>query len=228
MPNGIKGLDYMVREIAIFKLWSQAIQAMLKETLNIECNLRTVVEFGMVRRCRERQFRPGDRRHRVGAARSFRLLQCLVRQGRPAELFVLGQQGVPGADRTDRPGSRRRQALALIRQAEAIMEQDPPLLPISWEQINEIWYNYVKGHNPYEYFGIYDVVAWIRSGSTRREPRRIRRRHRRVAGRDHRSEPVSSRPHELGFKFVCITGGQIRHLRVHRSTGLSRPPDRPF
>src|SRR6266436_4772422 len=43
-PSGIKGLDYMVREIATFKLWSVAIQAMLRETLNIECNLRTVVE----------------------------------------------------------------------------------------------------------------------------------------------------------------------------------------
>ena len=38
------------------------------------------------------------------------------------------------------------------------MEQDPPLLPISWERINDIWYNYMKGHNPYEYFGIFDVV----------------------------------------------------------------------
>src|SRR5271165_4107360 len=43
-PNGIKGLDYMVREIASFKLWSQAVQAMLSESLNIECNLRTVVD----------------------------------------------------------------------------------------------------------------------------------------------------------------------------------------
>jgi ABC-type transport system substrate-binding protein len=43
-PDGINGLDYMVRDIAIFKLWSQAIQAMLKEALNIQCNLRTVVE----------------------------------------------------------------------------------------------------------------------------------------------------------------------------------------
>jgi hypothetical protein len=24
---------------------------------------------------------------------------------------------------------------------EAIMEQDPPLLPVAWERINEIWYN---------------------------------------------------------------------------------------
>ena len=48
----------------------------------------------------------------------------------------------------------------LIRQAEAIMEQDPPLLPISWEKINDIWYNYVKGHNPSAYFGIFDVVRF--------------------------------------------------------------------
>jgi hypothetical protein len=38
------------------------------------------------------------------------------------------------------------------------MEQDPPLLPVAWERINDVWYNYVKGHVPYEYFGVYDVV----------------------------------------------------------------------
>jgi hypothetical protein len=38
------------------------------------------------------------------------------------------------------------------------MEQDPPLLPIAWERINEVWYNYVKGLNPAAYFGIFDVV----------------------------------------------------------------------
>ena len=29
--NGIKGLDFMVRDVASFKLWAQAIQAMLKQ-----------------------------------------------------------------------------------------------------------------------------------------------------------------------------------------------------
>jgi ABC-type oligopeptide transport system substrate-binding subunit len=48
--------------------------------------------------------------------------------------------------------------LALIRQAEGIFEQDPPVLPVAWEQINDVWWNYVKGFNPYEYFGIYDVA----------------------------------------------------------------------
>jgi ABC-type oligopeptide transport system substrate-binding subunit len=49
---------------------------------------------------------------------------------------------------------------ALVRQAEEIMEQDPPLLPVSWEKVDDGWYNYVKGHNPYNYFGIYDVVRF--------------------------------------------------------------------
>ena len=47
---------------------------------------------------------------------------------------------------------------ALVRQAEDILEQDPPLLPNSWEKINDAWYTYVKGHNPTNYFGLYDVV----------------------------------------------------------------------
>jgi hypothetical protein len=33
MRDGIKGLDFMVREIAIFKLWSQAIQAMQRTSV---------------------------------------------------------------------------------------------------------------------------------------------------------------------------------------------------
>src|SRR6185312_14850520 len=40
----IKPLDFLVRDVPSFKLWAQAIQAMLQQTLNIQCNLRTVVE----------------------------------------------------------------------------------------------------------------------------------------------------------------------------------------
>jgi peptide/nickel transport system substrate-binding protein len=49
---------------------------------------------------------------------------------------------------------------ALVRQAEDIMEQDPPLLPVAWERVNDGWHSYVKGHNPQHYFGIYDVVRF--------------------------------------------------------------------
>jgi len=40
------------------------------------------------------------------------------------------------------------------------MEEAPPLLPISWERINNVWYDYVKGRNPKDYFGIFDVVRF--------------------------------------------------------------------
>jgi len=53
----------------------------------------------------------------------------------------------------------------LVRQAEEIMEQDPPVLPVCWEQINDVWWNYLKGYNPYDYFGLYDVaredIFWL-------------------------------------------------------------------
>ena len=38
------------------------------------------------------------------------------------------------------------------------MEQEIPVLPVAWERINDVYYPYVKGHNPKDYFGIYDVV----------------------------------------------------------------------
>ena len=100
-PNGINDLDYMVRDIAIFKLWSQAIQAMLKEALNVQCNLRTVVESVWFDDAASGHFDLA-----IGAVVGTlldpsELVPCLVRQGRPAELLVLGQPGVPGADHAD-------------------------------------------------------------------------------------------------------------------------------
>jgi peptide/nickel transport system substrate-binding protein len=156
--NGIKGLDYMVREIATFKLWSQAIQAMLRETLNIECNLRNVVDSVWFDDARSGNFDLA-----IGA-----IVSALLD---PSDYFNAwyGKDGPQNysfwdnkefqilTSKIDREiDAEKRQDL--IRQAEAIMEQDPPLLPVSWEKINDVWYNYVKGHNPYEYFGIYDVV----------------------------------------------------------------------
>jgi peptide/nickel transport system substrate-binding protein len=156
--NGIKGLDYLVREIASFKLWSQAVQAMLSETLNIECNLRTVVDSVWFDDAKSGHFDLA-----IGA-----IVSTLLD---PSDYFNAwyGKDGpqnysfwdnkefqalVPQIDRE--VDAEKRQDL--IRQAEAIMEQDPPLLPIAWERINDIWYSYMKGHNPYEYFGVYDVV----------------------------------------------------------------------
>ena len=157
-PDGIKGLDYMVREVAIFKLWSQAIQAMLKETLNVECNLRTVVEsvwFG--------DATSGNFDLAIGAIVSTLLDPSdyfnawYGKDGPQNYSFWENKEFQSLSAQIDREIDDEKR-LDLIRRAEAIMEQDPPLLPVAWETIHEIWYNYVKGHNPYDSFGIYDVV----------------------------------------------------------------------
>ncbi|PON16912.1 hypothetical protein C2W62_15930 [Candidatus Entotheonella serta] len=156
--NGIKGVDFMVREAATFKLWSQAIQAMLKEILNIESTLRTVqvsVWFD--------EALAGNFDFTISA-----IVSTLID---PSDYFNAwyGKNGpqnyskwnndaynelVKQIDRELDPTKR----LALIRQAENIMENDPPLLPVAWEKIYDGWFDYVKGHNPFNYFGIYDVV----------------------------------------------------------------------
>ena len=156
--GGIKGLDFLVREVATFKLWSQAIQAMLQQALNIQCNLRTVVESVWFDDTKSGNFDLA-----VGAIVSTLLdpsdyFNAWYRKDGPQNYGFWDNakfaELLPQIDReVDAP-----KRLALIRQAEAIMEQDPPLLPISWEKINDGWYNYVKGHVPYDYFGIYDVV----------------------------------------------------------------------
>jgi peptide/nickel transport system substrate-binding protein len=157
-PNGIDGLDYLVRDIAIFKLWSQAVQAMLQDALNIQCNLRIVVEsvwFDDVKN--------GHYDLAIGA-----VVGTLLD---PSDYFNAwyGKDGPQNYSFWENPefqaltGQIDREVdagkrLALIRQAEAIMEQDPPQLPVAWERLNYVWYNYVKGHNPSAYFGIFDVV----------------------------------------------------------------------
>jgi peptide/nickel transport system substrate-binding protein len=156
--KGIKGLDYLVRDVATFKLWSQAIQAMLQESLNIECNLRTVVESVWFD-----DTKSGNYDLAIGAIVSTLLdpsdyFNAWYGKDGPQNYSVWDNKEFQALSyQIDREVNAAKR-LALIRQAEAIMEQDPPLLPISWEKINDVWYNYVKGHNPYEYFGLYDVV----------------------------------------------------------------------
>jgi peptide/nickel transport system substrate-binding protein len=158
--GGIKGLDFLVRDVASFKLWAQAIQAMLQQALDVECNLRTVVESVWFDDVASGHFDLA-----IGAVVSTLLdpsdyFNAWYRTGGPQNYSNWSNPNfdklLDQIDTEVDPGKR----LALIRQTEAIMEQDPPVLPIAWEKINDIWYNYVKGHNPYEYFGIYDVVRF--------------------------------------------------------------------
>ena len=157
--KGIKGVDFMVRDALSFKTWAPAVQEMLK-AIGIETTLRTVqpsVWFGEAQRGTfditiniqaSTLIDPSDYFH---AWYSKDGPQNFSQWHNPAFEDLLSQidRELDEAKRKD-----------LVRQAEAIFEQDPPLLPVSWEKINDGWFTYVKGHNPYNYFGIYDVVRF--------------------------------------------------------------------
>jgi peptide/nickel transport system substrate-binding protein len=141
---------------------------MLKEALNIQCNLRTVVESVWFDDAASGHFDLA-----IGAVvgslldPSDSFSAWYGKDGPQNYSFWDNKDFQALSTRIDRevdPAKR----LPLVRQAEAIMEQDPPLLPIAWERINEVWYNYVKGLNP-PISASSTSCAWIRSGSTRRE-----------------------------------------------------------
>jgi peptide/nickel transport system substrate-binding protein len=158
--NGLKNLDFVVRDVATFKLWAVAIQAMLKEHLNIESNLR-VVQVSVW--------------FEEAAAGNFDLaISAIVSTLMdPSDIFSAwyGKDGPQNYSRwTNAPfhdlanqiereldDNKRR---TMVRKAEDMLEQDPPLIPVAYEQIYDAWYNRVHGQNPSTYFGIYDVVRW--------------------------------------------------------------------
>jgi len=158
--GGIKNLNFLVRDIISFKYWSVAIQAMLKETLNIDMSLRTVQISQWFDEAAAGNFD-------VTISATVSTLMD------PSDYFTAwyGKDGPQNYSFWTNPafhdlarqierevddGKRK----TMVRQAELIMEQDPPLIPISYETIYDAWYNRVKGQNPATFFGIYDVVRW--------------------------------------------------------------------
>jgi peptide/nickel transport system substrate-binding protein len=157
--SGTRTLDFMVRDLNHHKLFGAAIQEMLR-TVNIQTNIRTVVEsvwFG--------DAAAGNYDLCVGAIVSSLLdpsdyFNAWYRTDGPQNYsFWHNAEFDKLLDEIDSEvDAGKRQAL--IGRAEDIMEQDPPLVPVAWENILDAWYNYVKGHNPKDYFGIYDVVRF--------------------------------------------------------------------
>jgi peptide/nickel transport system substrate-binding protein len=158
--NGLKNLDFCVRDIPTFKLWAVAIQAMLKEHLNIECNLRVVqtsVWFD--------EAQAGNFDLAISA-----IVSTLMD---PSDIFSAwyGKNGPQNysrwtnapfhdlASQTERETDDAKRK-TMVRKAEDMLENDPPLIPVAYEQIYDAWYNKVKGQNPSTFFGIYDVVRW--------------------------------------------------------------------
>ena len=158
--NGIKNLTFLVRDIISFKHWSVAIQAMLKETLNIDMNLRTVQI---------------SQWFDEAAAGNFDITISAVVSTLmdPSDYFTAwyGKDGPQNYSFWTNPtfhdlarqlerevdDGRRK---ALVRQAEMVLEADPPLVPVAYEKIYDAWHSRVRGQNPSTFFGIYDVVRW--------------------------------------------------------------------
>ena len=159
--SGYKGgqpLDFLVRDVPTFKLWAQAIQAMLQQALGLECKLRTVVESVWFD-----DIKSGNFDMAVGAVVSTLLdpsdyFNAWYKKDGPQNYSGWSNEEfnalLPQIDGEVDANKR----LVLIRKAEDILEKEVPVFPICWEKINDVWYNYVKGHNPKDYFGIYDVV----------------------------------------------------------------------
>jgi ABC-type transport system substrate-binding protein len=156
--KGGKPMDVLVRDLPNTKLWAQAIQAMLKETLNVDANLRVAVESVWFD-----DARAGNFDFSVGVIVSTLLdpsdyFRAWYGKDGPQNYSFWNNEAfntlLAQIDSEVDPAKR----MAAFRKAEMIMEQDPPVLPICWEQINDVWWTYMKGYNPYDYFGIYDVV----------------------------------------------------------------------
>ena len=158
--KGLKGVDWLVRDGSTTKLWAMAIQAMLQEALNVETALRIVQVTNWFDDAQAGRF----------DLASSPVISTLID---PSDYFHswYGKDGPQNyskwsnqafqtlVDQIDRELDEAKRK-ALVAQAEAILEQDPPVLPVAWEKINDAWYNHVKGHNPYNYFGMFDVVRF--------------------------------------------------------------------
>ena len=163
--QGLKGLDFLVRDLPNTKLWSQAVQAMLQQTLNIETNLRIAPESTWFDDAKS-----GNFDILIGVIVSSLLdpsdyfRAWYSADGPQNYAFWMNPKFDEMLLKIDREVDAA-QRLTHIREAEKLMEDDPPLLPMVWEKINDAWYNYVKGLKPQEYFGLYDVnrydVVWL-------------------------------------------------------------------
>src|SRR6266581_621051 len=131
--QGIKGLDFVVRDANTFKLWAVAIQAMLKEHINIECNLRVVQISNWFEEVGGGNFDLG-----ISA-----IVSTLMD---PSDYFTAwyGKDGPQNYSYWTNPAfhdltnqidrelddNRRR---SMVHKAEDILEQDPPLIPVAYE-----------------------------------------------------------------------------------------------
>jgi ABC-type transport system substrate-binding protein len=158
--SGLRTVDVVVRDGTLWKLWSVAIQSMLTETLHVETKLRTVQVSAFFE-----ETQAGNFDLAIGTVAS-----TLID---PSDYFHgwYGKDGPQNYSKWSSPAFEKLVAQidrevddskrkSLVRQAEKLLEDDPPLLPVAWEQLTDAWWTHVRGVNPRSIVGIYDVVRW--------------------------------------------------------------------
>ena len=138
--DGIKGLDFLVREGRQQELGA-GHPGDAAGGAQHRVQPAPVVRVGLVRGLPERELRPV-----IGVIVSTLLdpsdyFNAWYRNGGPQNYsFWENKEFDALIDQIDREIDPEKR-LALVRQAEAIMEQDPPVLPVAWEKINDVWYH---------------------------------------------------------------------------------------
>ena len=158
--GGLRNVDFVVRDGTLWKLWAVAIQAMLKDALNVETKLRTVQVSVFFE-----EMQVGNFDLAVGTVASTLMdpsdyFHAWYDKGGPQNYSKWSSpdfERLVGQIDREVDDARRKK---LVREAETMLEQDPPLLPVAWERLTDAWYTHVKGVNPRRIFGIYDVVRW--------------------------------------------------------------------
>ena len=158
--QGIKGLDFLVRGANTFKLWAVAIQAMLKEHLNVECNLREVQISQWFEEAAAGNFDLGITAIVSALMDPSDYFASWYGKDAPNNYAGWTNEQFHALARNIEREVDENKRKTMIRQAEDILEKDPPCIPVAYEQIYDAWYNKVRGQNPSTYFGIYDVVRW--------------------------------------------------------------------
>jgi len=158
--QGLKGLDFVVRDIQTFKLWAVAIQAMLKEHINVESNLRVVQTSVWFDEAAAGNFDLAISAIVSSLMDPSDIFSAWYGKGGPQNYGTWVNEPFHALAAQIEKELDTKKRTAMVRQAEDMLEKDPPLIPIAYEQIYDAYYNKVRGQNPSTYFGIYDVVRW--------------------------------------------------------------------
>jgi ABC-type transport system substrate-binding protein len=134
------------------------VQAMLKEHLNIECNVRVLQDSRWSGEVTGGNFDLG-----INSITSTLMdpsdyfSAWYGKDGRQNYSYWTNPAFHDLARQIERELADNRRH-AMVRKAEEILERDPPLIPVAYDLVYDAWYNKVQ--NPSRYFGMYDVTRW--------------------------------------------------------------------